>query len=838
MAEQLIYTCKLIEGIHARPAGHIERLCNTFRADIRWENTRTGITANAKSALALVGTDTLLNDLCEITVCGEDEFDASLQLTDLLDNLRHLEEASLADLPAADTSLPRTLREMHPVYLHGTRICGGIAIARPLICQSISFAQLENLAPEEFAGQKEEISRFREGINALKNEKITRLENICGVERDIIEAHLSIISDITFSTQVEANIHQQMNAYSAVVSAASAFCEILSHSASKYIKERILDVMDITLQLLMKMHGELALPQLEIVFTEPTLLIAERLTPGKFLALDKSLLAGMVLSHTGKTSHTAILARSLGIPTITDLDDVLMAGEKRQRMVLDGNLGLLIPEPDAAVLRYYESEIAVCAVKQKQMLTKVQDLALTDDGHRLDVLANIGSSPEAENAFNQGADGIGLYRTEMAFMDRPQPPSEEELVRQYSEVLQRANEKPVIFRTIDIGGDKPVEYLNIPEEENPFLGYRAIRIYPEFISLFKTQLTAILRASATGHAKIMIPMIASVDEVIWCRGVLEEVKAGLKSRALPFNAAIEMGVMLEVPSVLFAVTEIARYADFFSVGSNDLTQYLFAADRGNTRVEKVYDNYSPAFLRALKFAVDEVHREGRWIGICGELAADPLLLPVLAGMGFDELSMSASAIPAIKNDISGLNLAKCRQLVAKILAAGNSSQVKSLLTHPDVAVDISRPILTQGCILNNVAAGSRNEVIKTLTDNLWLQSRTVNREKLAEDIWKREDSFPTAVGYGFAIPHTKSDYISHSTISIAKLQEPVQWAEQSVNIVIMLTIRKDSSDNEHMKYFSQLARKIMNEDFRNEISRSKTVSEIYKTVAQAIDVEL
>jgi phosphoenolpyruvate-protein phosphotransferase len=837
MAEQLIYRCKLNEGIHARPAGHIERLCNTFRAEVFWKNSRTGITANAKSALALVGTDTLLNDLCEIAFCGEDEFDASLQLSDLMEKLLFLEEAVQEDSTITASPVPRTLRELHPACFHGTRICGGVAIARPLICQSISFAQLENQAPKEFLGEKEEILRFRTGINMLKKEKILRLENISGVERDIVEAHLSVINDITFSTQVEDNIHHHLNAYSAVVSAASVFSEILSRSASKYIRERVLDVMDITQQILMKIHAELVLPHSELRLTEPTLLIADRLSPGKFLALDKSFLAGLVLSHTGKTSHTAILARSLGIPTITDLDDALLAGDTRQVMVLDGNLGLLIPAPDAAVLRYYESELAVSAVKQQQMLAKVSEPALTADGHRLEVLANIGSSAEVENIFRFGAEGIGLYRTEMAFMDRPQPPSEEELFWHYSKVLQRANGKPVIFRTIDIGGDKPVEYLNIPEEENPFLGYRAIRIYPEFIGLYRTQLAAILRASAEGNAKIMIPMIASVEEVIWCRSVLEEVKAELKLRALPFNDAIEMGVMLEVPSVLFAITEIARHADFFSVGSNDLTQYLFAADRGNTRVEKVYDHYSPAFLRALKFAVDGVHREGRWIGICGELAADPLLLPVLAGLGFDELSMSASAIPAIKNDISGLSLMKCRSLVAKVLAAGNSSEVKSLLISPDMAVDIPRAILTHDCILHNVAAGSRNEVIKTLTDNLWLQGRTANREKLAEDIWKREDSFPTAVGFGFAIPHTKSDFISHSTISIAKLQKSVQWAEQSVNIVIMLTIRKDSTDNDHMKYFSRLARKIMNEDFRNEISRSETASEIYKAVSQAIDVE-
>lgn len=838
MAEQLTYACKLKEGIHARPAGHIERLCNTFSADISWTNSRTGITANAKSALALVATDTLFADPCEITLSGDDEFDACVQLADLLEKLTTLEESQPAEIAEVDISLPRTLRETHPEYLRGTRISGGIAIARPLVSKSISLSQLESLAPADNHGEKAEQARFLQGVESLKNDKVTQLENASGVERDILEAHLSIVNDITFAGQVSDLISQRHNAFSAVVAAAKAFSEILNGSASKYIKERVLDVMDITLQLLGKMYGSQHLPPSQIMLTEPTILIADSLTPGKFMALDKTLLAGMVLSNTGKTSHTAILARSLGIPTLTDLDDNGLNYVSDQLMVLDGHLGLLIPAPTEAVLRYYQSDISATAQKQQQMLAQVFKPATTADGQRIEVVANIGSDLEAANAFNLGAEGIGLFRTEMAFMDRAMPPTEDELTRQYIEVLRLANNQPVIFRTIDIGGDKPVEYLNIPQEENPFLGYRAIRIYPEFIDLFKTQLAAILRASATGYARIMIPMIASVEEVIWCREVLETVKADLRISQTAFDENIEMGVMLEVPAVLFAVPEIARHADFFSVGSNDLTQYLFAADRGNTRVEQVYDNFSPAFLRALQFAVDEVHRQDRWIGICGELAANPVLLPLLIGMGFDELSMSAAAIPTIKSEIASMTLEQCHALRVKALAAGSSAEVRQILVNPNVKIATTRPIISESCILNHLSACSRNEVIKILTDNLWLQGRTHCREKLAEDVWAREDSFPTAVGYGFAIPHTKSDFITNSTISIAKLQQPIQWGEQQVNIVIMLTIRKDSTDNEHMKYFSQLARKIMNEDFRNEISHSTTISDIYQVVAQAIAVEL
>ncbi|OVZ80164.1 phosphoenolpyruvate-utilizing N-terminal domain-containing protein [Yersinia intermedia] len=282
MAEQLTYACKLQEGIHARPAGHIERLCNTFSADISWTNSRTGITANAKSALALVGTDTLFADQCDITLFGDDEFDACVQLTDLLEKLTVLEEVQTAEIAEVDISLPRTLRETHPEYLRGTRISEGIAIARPLVSKSISFSQLNNLAPTENHGAKAELARFLQGVANLKNDKVTQLEHASGVERDIIEAHLSIVNDITFAGQVTGYINQEHNAFHAVVTAAKAFCEILNASSSKYIKERMLDVMDITLQLLGKIYGDQHLPQSQIVLSEPTILIADSLTPDRF----------------------------------------------------------------------------------------------------------------------------------------------------------------------------------------------------------------------------------------------------------------------------------------------------------------------------------------------------------------------------------------------------------------------------------------------------------------------------------------------------------------------------------------------------------------------------
>ncbi|WP_345890637.1 putative PEP-binding protein, partial [Pantoea ananatis] len=287
-------------------------------------------------------------------------------------------------------------------------------------------------------------------------------------------------------------------------------------------------------------------------------------------------------------------------------------------------------------------------------------------------------------------------------MDRETPPDYAELTDLYRRVMACADGNPVIFRTFDIGGDKPVDYLNPGDEDNPFLGYRAVRTYPRYRELFAMQLKAILTASAIGDAKVMIPMIACVEEIIWCREVMESVKQTMREEGLPFNDAISLGVMLEVPSVIFAIPEIAEYADFFSVGSNDLTQYFFAADRGNSQVANVYDNYASSFLRALQFAIDEVHWAGKWIGLCGELGASKDFLPLLTGMGFDELSMSGSAIPGVKHALRELNFTQCQQLARHALALTHSAAVKAALQAPLGKAKSQKPILAPEFIIFNL----------------------------------------------------------------------------------------------------------------------------------------
>ena len=835
MSEIITYQCDLKDGIHARPAGHIERLCNTFQSAVCWNNIRSGIQGNGKSALSIVATDTLFNDACEITISGKDAASAAQQLSALLKKLPSFEVSQADETAAPAGYLPRSLRETQLSFIQGSRISGGVAIARPVRIQSLSLDEMLARNPGGEYSTEHQQRIFLAGLETLKHDKQTALETQKGVEHDILQAHLSIITDATFQSHISTAIVGGENTWDAVIKAAIDFCEILNRSSSKYIKERTLDVLDITGQLLTSIYGAGVLPQNNLKLTQPSIILANSLTPSQFLGINKEYLAGMVLSATGKTSHTAILARSLGIPTLTDIDFSSLPLNAENDIIIDGNPGILITAPDEKVLRYYQNEIAVQQSMQQQMLANVHQPAVTHDNHSIEIAANIASLAEAEAAFNNGAEGIGLFRTEMSFMDRETAPDYRELAELYGQVMQVAHGKPVIFRTFDIGGDKPVDYMNLGEEENPFLGFRAVRTYPRYRDLFAMQLKAILSASAFGNAKIMIPMIANVDEVIWCREVLEEVKSAMRSEGLAFNDEISLGVMLEVPSVIFAIREIAEYADFFSVGSNDLTQYFFAADRGNTQVEAVYDNYAPAFLRAMQYAADEVHRAGKWIGICGELGASKDFLPLFVGMGFDELSMSGTSIPGVKHTLRELSFAKCQRVAQDIVALKRSADVKVALRSPDVKAVSKMPILAPEFILCELQARDKNEVIKKMTDNLW-HHRTDNREQLTDDIWAREDSFSTAVGYGFAIPHTKSDHIHYSTISMATLATPIMWGDQEVETVFMLTVSKSADPNEHMKYFSTLARKLMKEDFRNEIKQAENVNVLYNLMANTLAV--
>lgn len=602
-------------------------------------------------------------------------------------------------------------------------------------------------------------------------------------------------------------------------------CDKLSLSASDYLRERVSDIRDISEQLL-----NITWPELQqtsaFTLSAPTILVAEDLTPSQFLSLDTQYLKGMVLEKTGRTSHTLILARAASVPVLSGLTVASLAPLMGKKVILDGICSVLVVEPNDAVNDYYSVAQRLADRRHQQQIKDAGLPALTRDNVPVEIAANIGSALEAPGAFACGAQGIGLFRTEMLYMDRDSAPDEQEQFEAYQQVLLSAQGKPVIFRTMDIGGDKQIPYLNIPQEENPFLGYRAVRIYPEFADLFRTQLRAILRAGASGNALLMIPMVHSLDQILWIKQELQNVRDALASQGLRHTAHLPLGIMVEVPSVCFIIDHFCEEVDFFSIGSNDMTQYLYAVDRNNPRVSGLYNPITPSFLRMVRQIVTAAHRHGKWVGICGELGGEQRYLPLLLGLGLDEFSMSGPRIPAVKTQLRQLDMATCRALAEKACDSRSAEEIEALLADftPEAP---PRPLLALETIVVNEPLTSKEQVLQFLCGNLAIHGRTENPLELEEDLWQREEIVTTAVGFGVAIPHTKSQWIRHSSISIARLDKAIDWESDlgDVELVIMLTLGAQEGIN-HVKVFSQLARKLVNKTFRESLFAATTPQSI------------
>ncbi len=617
MALIVEFTCELPNGVHARPASHVETLCNTFNADIEWHNLRTERKGNAKSALALIGTDTLAGDSCRLIISGADEQAAHQQLSKWLrEEFPHCD----APLAVAENSelepLPASLTNLNPRLFRARSVCAGSAGGILMRLSSLDLNALGALPAAQDA--ESEQSALDKGLTLLIKNIEFRLLDSDGATRAILEAHRSLAGDTSLRQHLLDGVLRGLSCAQAIVDSASHFCEEFGRSSSSYLQERALDVRDVCFQLLQHIYGEQRFP-VPGKLTQPTVCMADELTPSQFLELDKTLLKGLLLKSGGTTSHTVILARSFNIPTLVGVEIEALNPWLKQTVFIDGNAGAVVVSPDEAVARYYQQEARVHdALREQQRIWLTQE-ARTADGIRMEVAANIAHSVEAQAAFGNGAEAVGLFRTEMLYMDRTSAPCENELYNIFCQALESAQGRSIIVRTMDIGGDKPVDYLKIPAEANPFLGYRAVRIYEEYAALFTTQLRAILRASAHGHLKIMIPMISSMEEILWVKEKLAEAKQQLRSEQIPFDEKIPLGIMLEVPSVMFIIDQCCEEIDFFSIGSNDLTQYLLAVDRDNAKVTRHYNSLNPAFLRALDYAVQAVHRQGKWIGLCGEL---------------------------------------------------------------------------------------------------------------------------------------------------------------------------------------------------------------------------
>ncbi|WP_318368156.1 phosphoenolpyruvate--protein phosphotransferase [Enterobacter sp.] len=827
------FVCELPNGVHARPASHVETLCNTFTSDIEWLNLRTGSKGNAKSALALIGTDTLMGDACQLLISGHDEHIAHQRLSQWLQNeFPHCD----APLPAAVTAecdpLPLSLAHLNPTFFRAQPVCGGSASGILLRLRGLDLQQLDDLPAARSV--EEEQAALDAGLARLGKSIALRLLESDSTMRAILEAHRSLASDTTLRQHLLHGVSEGLSCAQAIVQSAAHFCEQFSRSASDYLQERALDVRDVCFQLLQHIYGEQRFPT-PGQLTQPTICLSEELTPSQFLELDKTQLKGLLLATGGTTSHTVILARSFGIPTLVGVDIQALDAWLNQPACIDGNTGVLVVTPDDAVRRYYQQEAWVAEQLHQQQRQWLTQEARTADDVRMEVAANIAHAVEADAAFGNGAEGIGLFRTEMLYMDRASAPAEDELYNIFCDALQAASGRSIIVRTMDIGGDKPVDYLAIPAENNPFLGYRAVRIYAEYAALFTTQLRAILRASAHGKLKIMIPMISSLEEILWVKEKLAAAKQALREEQIAFDEKIPLGIMLEVPSVMFIIDQCCEEIDFFSIGSNDLTQYLLAVDRDNAKVTRHYNSLNPAFLRALDFAVQAVHRQGKWIGLCGELGAKGSVLPLLVGLGLDEISMSAPSIPATKARLAQLDSRDCRRLLNEAMRCRTSLEVEHLLAQFRMAQQ-DAPLITGDCISLDNDWRSKEEVMKGMTDNLLLAGRCRYPRKLEADLWAREAVFSTGLGFSFAIPHSKSEHIEQSTISVARLPAPVRWGDDEAQFIIMLTLNKHAAGDQHMRIFSRLARRIMHDEFRSALVNAASTEAVAELLRHELEL--
>lgn len=520
---------------------------------------------------------------------------------------------------------------------------------------------------------------LRMAIAELEQLERTARETVGEEEAEIVASHLLMLDDPDLLDPVREKIGGElMNAEHAVMEVSEALIGTLQALESGYIKQRADDLRDVRDRLLRRLRGDNgdALQGM----SEPAVLIARDLAPTDTIRLRKELVRGFATDEGGSASHTAIVARSLEIPAVVGLKSA--TGEIRggDYVIVDGVQGLVIIDPEPEVREEYRRRDAAYRAEREALAGYRGAPSVTADGVPLELMANIGGLPEARSAADQSADGIGLYRTEFLYMGRSRLPSEEEQLEAYRAVIRAIGpDKPLIIRSLDIGGDKELPVLGLGREDNPFLGYRAIRLCLDRRDLFKTQLRAIVRASAYGDVKLMYPMISSLSELRQANGLLEEARQELSAQGIPYNPRMEVGVMIEVPSAALIADKLAKEADFFSIGTNDLVQYALAVDRMNGKISHLYQPFHPAVLRLIRMTVDAARQEGKWVGMCGEMAGQPKALPLLLGMGLAELSMNPAAVLRCRMLLSRLNMRDAALLAERALELESPEEVEKLL---------------------------------------------------------------------------------------------------------------------------------------------------------------
>jgi phosphoenolpyruvate-protein phosphotransferase len=839
LAVEFSFPFPLPLGLHARPASIIQENAERFEAEIFWDNFRSGITADAKSALSLVASDTVQNDPCRIRIEGPGELEAlqtlkSLILGELPRKEAEWEATQLA--PPAKPEIVRVLTQELALFFQGVPAGAGIVRGRAMVYDPALETEEERTEAEY--PPAEEKRAFRAAVASLEAELGGRKKkSVDQTEWAVVQAHLAILRDRAFAAKVEEFITADKKGASAAVSQASRlFSGALHASRSRYLRERMADVRDVSRELIARLSG-LPAEAREIRLEEPAILVADNVPLSRFLSLDPNKLRGLVVESAGVTSHVLILCRAHEIPAVVGCPNILEKLQSGEEIILDGGRGLIVPTPSPAVSRYFDRDIA--AEKHKGLLRreKARLPGMTADGRRVEIAANVGHFEELPAAWSNGAEGIGLFRTELLLADRRTPPDEDEQLEFYVRVAREAGGRPVIIRTFDIGGDKPVSFMPLAAESNPFLGFRGIRIYEKYSGLIRTQLRAILRAAVDGPLKIMFPMVSTVDEVIAARERLQKVGEELAQERVPHRGDIELGMMVEVPSAAMSIDKFSEHVDFFSVGTNDLIQYFFAADRGNPSVRDLNQALHPAFLRLLKAIVDAAHARGKWVGLCGEIAGNPRLLPLLVGFGFDELSMTSVAIPEIKSRLRALQSSECREQAERAADLSSSREVESLLDSFGVGSAQSE-LITRELVRLHSDCRSKTEALQEFAIMMEAAGRIESRAGFEFALWRREDTFSTGIGFGVAIPHCEALAVRLPSIAFLRFDAPLDWHSsdgQPVDLALMLAIPPaGAASRDHLELLARLSRRLVHEEFRDDLRTARDEQAAVRLITAAL----
>nr|WP_202618718.1 phosphoenolpyruvate--protein phosphotransferase [Turicibacter sp. TS3] len=566
------------------------------------------------------------------------------------------------------------------VNIKGIAASNGIAIAK-------AFKLIEpelTVVKSTIADVEAEINLYKEALvkttEELQKIKVKAAQNLSEEEAAVFDAHINMANDPELLSQTTDKIKaESVNASYAFDEVSTMFITMFESMDNEYFRERAADIKDIKKRILAHLLGVKVNDPSTI--DEQVVIIAEDLTPSDTAQLDRNFVKGFATNIGGRTSHSAIMARSLEIPAVVGTKTILEDVKDGDMIILDGLEGNVIINPSADQVSHYE-EVAKAYEAQKAEWAKLKnEKTVSKDGQHVELAANIGTPNDVEGVLGNGGEAVGLYRTEFLYMGRDNFPTEEEQFEAYKAVLEAMGEKPVVVRTLDIGGDKELPYLHLPKEMNPFLGYRAVRLCLDDTDLFRTQLRALLRASAYGKLRIMFPMIATLNEFRAAKALLLEEKAKLVSEGVTVSDEIEVGMMVEIPSAAVLADQFAKEVDFFSIGTNDLIQYTMAADRMNEKVSYLYQPYNPSILRLVKMVIDAAHKEGKWTGMCGEMAGDQTAIPLLLGLGLDEFSMSATSILPARSLISKLSKAEMAELAAEALNKSTVEEVIELVEN-------------------------------------------------------------------------------------------------------------------------------------------------------------